>query len=197
MGGMAKDLTGQVFGNLTVIQRSSLHGNGVKPVTMWECLCSCGKVVTVKADALKSGHTVSCGCRKVKHMESYKHMTRLYNIWKCMRQRCNNPKNPSYQSYGGKGIQICAEWQEYAVFRAWAYAAGYDDTKSIDRIDVNGNYCPENCRWADAKIQANNTTRNRYIFFRGKRRTMSQIADMLGVSYSTVQHRVERGQPLE
>ena len=197
MAGVAKDLTGQVFSNLTVIQRSPKRGNGKKPVTLWECRCVCGKIVTVKADSLKSGHTISCGCRKVKHMESYKHKTRLYNIWKCMRQRCNNPNNPSYPHYGGKGVQICNDWNEYAGFRTWALAAGYDDSKSIDRINVDGNYCPENCRWTDAKTQANNTTRNHFIQFRGKRQTMAEVADQLGVSYATVQHRVERGQALE
>lgn len=130
-------------------------------------------------------------------MESYKHYTRLYNIWTCMRQRCNNPNNPSYPHYGGKGVRICDEWSEYVGFRAWALANGYDETKSIDRIDVDGNYEPSNCRWADSKTQANNTTRNRRIPFRGKRMTMSEIADVLGVSYSTIQHRVERGQALE
>ena len=197
MAGVAKDLTGQSFGSLTVLRRSPAHGNGKKPVTMWVCRCQCGREISVKADSLKSGHTVSCGCLKVKHMESYKHKTRLYNIWKCMRQRCNNPNNPNYPHYGGKGVTICEEWKEYVGFRAWAAANGYDDSKSIDRIDVNGNYEPSNCRWADDKTQANNTTRNRRIAFRGRNMTISEIADLLDVSYSTIQHRVERGQALE
>lgn len=197
MGGVAKDITGQTFGRLTVLRRSPKKGNGKKPVALWECRCECGNIVIASGNALRSGHTVSCGCQKVKHMESYKHKTRLYNVWKCMRQRCNNPNNPSYPHYGGKGVRICDEWNEYSGFRAWALANGYDETKSIDRIDVDGDYCPENCRWADAKTQANNTTRNRFIMFRGKKRTMAEIADLLRVSYSTIQHRVERGQALE
>lgn len=130
-------------------------------------------------------------------MESYKHMTRLYNIWKCMRQRCNNPNNPSYERYGKRGIQICPEWSEYAVFKAWAIVNGYSDSMSIDRIDNDGNYCPDNCRWVDTKVQNNNTRRNHFVDFRGERHTMAEVADILNVSYSTIQHRVERGNPLE
>lgn len=197
MAGVAKDITGQTFGRLTVLRRSPERGNGKKPVALWECRCECGNTVITSGWALRSGHTASCGCRKIKHLESYKHYTRLYNIWKAMRQRCNNPNNPRYSHYGGKGVRICDEWDKYVDFRAWALANGYDETKSIDRIDVDGNYEPSNCRWTDVKTQANNTTRNRRIPFRGKRMTMSEIADVLGVSYSTIQHRIERGQAIE
>ena len=191
------DLSGQTFGRLTAVARDSDYGHGKKPVVKWRCICDCGNEVSVKSYSLTSGHTVSCGCRKIKHMESYKHKTRLYNIWKCMKQRCDNPNNPSYGNYGAKGVSICPEWYDYSVFRDWAWDNGYSDELSIDRIDVTGNYEPANCRWADNKTQANNTRRNRFLNFRGEKRTMSQVADILGVSYSTIQHRVERGQPLE
>lgn len=196
-GKLKNDLAGKTFGMLTVLSRSDDRGNGIKPVVKWECRCVCGKIISVKSDALLSGHTVSCGCRKIIHHESYKRITRLYNIWKCMRQRCLNPNNPSYPNYGGKGVKICPEWSEYLAFKKWALSNGYADDLSIDRIDVNGNYGPDNCRWVDNKTQMNNTTRNRYLFFHGKLLTMSEIAAALNVSYSTIQHRVERGQPLE
>ena len=192
------DMTGKRYGMLTVLHRNAEdRGNGQKPVVKWVCRCDCGKIISVKSDALRCGHTISCGCRKVKHMESYNHRTRLYNIWKCMRQRCNNPNNPSYRNYGAKGVRICDEWKEFAGFRNWAMANGYKESLSIDRIDVNGNYEPDNCRWADDTTQANNTTRNRLIDFHGEMLTMAEIARKLGTTYSTIQHRVERGQPLE
>lgn len=197
MSGVAKDMTGKQFGMLTVLYRDTDQGKGKKPVVKWICKCKCGAIISVKGDALRSGHTISCGCRKIKHMESYKHTTRLYNIWKCMRQRCNNPNNPSYINYGGKGVKICEEWKEYKNFRDWALSNGYQDHLSIDRINVDGNYEPNNCRWADKYTQMNNTTRNRFLDYHGKKRTMAQIARSLGVSYSTIQHRVERNQPLE
>lgn len=110
-----------------------------------------------------------------------------------MRQRCNNPNNPNYPNYGGKGVRICDEWNDYQSFRNWAEANGYNDSLSIDRIDPNGSYCPENCRWADDKVQMNNQTRNRKICYKGKTKTMAQWADLFGLSYSAMQHRIERG----
>lgn len=198
MAGVIKyDLTCRKFGKLFVLHRSDDKGNGKKPVVKWVCRCECGKETSASSYALLSGHTVSCGCKKIKHMESYKHRTRLYNIWKCMRQRCNNPNNPSYPHYGGKGVRICSDWREYASFKKWAELNGYNDSLSIDRIDVNGNYEPTNCRWADNKTQMNNTTRNRKVSYHGDLFTMAEIADIANVSYSKVQHRVERGQSLE
>lgn len=197
-GKLRNDLTGMKFGYLTALHRSNDKGNGKKPVVKWVCECKCGKIISVKSDALLSGHTVSCGCKKITHHESYgKRKTRLYNIWKCMRQRCMNPNNPNYLHYGGKGVMICDEWMDYAKFKRWAEENGYSEDLSIDRINVDGNYSPSNCRWADGKTQANNTTRNRFLLFHGEYLTMSEIADKLNVSYSTIQHRVDRQQPLE
>ncbi len=194
---MAKyiNIIGETFGYLTVINRSDDVGNGKKPVVKYECICTCGQLVTVKGESLRSGHTVSCGCKKVKHNLSNKE--RLYNIWKCMRQRCNNPNNPRFSHYGGMGVKICVEWNDYLMFRSWALANGYADNLSIDRIDVNGNYEPSNCRWATNKIQANNQTRNRMISYKGRNYTMSELADSLDLSYSALQHRIERGWTIE
>lgn len=197
MSGIAKNMTGKTFGMLTVLYRDNDQGGGKKPVVKWICKCECGKMISVKGDNLRSGHTISCGCQKVKHGESYKHKTRLYNIWKCMRQRCNNPNNPSYPNYGGKGIRICLDWDDYTNFRDWAMNSGYADDLSIDRIDVNGNYEPANCRWADSYLQMNNTSRNKHVVYHGELMTMAEVARKKGVSYSTIQHRVERGQSLE
>ena len=110
-----------------------------------------------------------------------------------MRQRCNNPKRKDYPQYGGRGISICQEWNDYKSFRSWALSHGYADNLSIDRIDVNGNYEPSNCRWADATIQANNVRRNRIIEFEGKRYTLAEFARANKLSYSALQHRLDRG----
>lgn len=111
-----------------------------------------------------------------------------------MKQRCTNPNRPDYQRYGGRGISICFEWEDnYLEFREWALRTGYTDDLSIDRIDVDGNYCPENCRWVPMKIQANNTRRNRYLSFHGESKTISEWADTLGLTYSSMQHRIDRG----
>ena len=189
------DLTGQRFGRLTVIERAENKTTGQKPKTMWVCRCECGKVTAVTGYALRRGMAVSCGCKKIKH--HFAHKERLYNIWKCMRQRCLNPNNPSYPHYGGKGVKICAEWMDYIVFRKWAMANGYTDELSIDCVDVSGDYCPENCRWVDDKTQMNNQTKNRKICYEGEHYTMSQLAELLGLSYSALQHRTERGWSIE
>ena len=188
---LKNDLTGQTFGFLKVLRRSEDVGNGRKPVVKFVCECKCGKTIHVKSDSLLSGHTVSCGCKKVKH--GFSHKERLYQTWLNMRLRCNNPNRLDFARYGDRGVKICDEWQDYSKFREWSLSHGYADNLSIDRIDVNGNYEPSNCRWVDNYIQANNTRKNHLITFEGKTYTMAELARKLGVSYAALQHRVERG----
>lgn len=125
---------------------------------IWKCLCECGRTAYVDTHSLTTGNTKSCGCKKYggrrTHGEAAS-QTRLYRIWAAMKLRCNNKNNIGFHRYGGKGIKVCDEWNTFEVFRDWAMSNGYSDELTIDRIDSNGDYVPENCRWVSYKVQIN------------------------------------------
>ena len=183
----SKNLDGRRFGYLSVVKLAHAYGGHAH----WLCRCDCGKDTVVKGSHLRSGHTISCGCKRgnIAHRESN---TRLYHIWNGMRERCSNPNNPQYDSYGARGIQVCPEWLEYVNFRDWALANGYAENLSIDRIDNNGGYCPENCRWATAREQANNTRKTRLLTYNGETHSVSEWARKLNINQSTLSMRINK-----
>ena len=184
------DLTGKHFGYLTVLKKCEY--SKTSHTYLWECQCVCGNITKINGNNLKSGHTISCGCKKGKTTHG-KHDTRLYCIYYNMKQRCYNSKTKWFKNYGGRGITICQEWlDDFMNFYNWAIDNGYKDNLTIDRIDVNGNYCPENCRWVDKITQANNTRNNRYETYNGETHTIAEWAIILGINSSTLRNRLTR-----
>ena len=165
---------------------------------LWKIRCKCGNVfVAQPSDSF--GRCVECGAKACgdslrKHGESVHHgtqkATRLYNIWLTMRNRCYNPNSKSFTYYGGRGIYVCDQWNDYVAFKNWALSNGYNDNLSIDRIDVNGNYCPENCRWVTHREQMRNTRNNHLITYNGETKTMAEWSEIVGIKYHTLKRRL-------
>lgn len=196
-----KDLTGHKFGRLTVLQRVESDKNRK---SKYLCRCDCGNEKVVLATELRNGHTKSCGClHKETSTERIVSLntthgqtkTRLYNILKGMKQRCYYPKSINYHDYGGRGITVCDEWlgeNGFQNFYDWAYSNGYSDELSIDRIDNNGNYCPENCRWATIEEQANNKRKNVLYSYNGETLTLRRLAQKYNIRADTLQYRIKK-----
>lgn len=194
--GAFRDITGQRFGRLTVQEMSPSKSNGQ---IMWVCRCDCGNIITVLGNDLKRGHTKSCGCfrKESTRTQNTKHgfrHTRIYKAWMNMKARCYILSSKDYKNYGGRGIAVCDEWRnDFKTFYDWSMANGYRDNLTIDRIDTNGGYCPENCRWVTLKTQANNTRRNHFVEYKGKRHTLSEWSEITGIKAGTLWYRVTHG----
>jgi hypothetical protein len=197
------DLTGQKFGRLTVIALIEKASRGKGNRAKYRCRCDCGKIKPVSSSSVRTGNTKFCGCMKKEHFYGLitKHglsNIRLYIIWKHIVQRWENKNVERYKDYGGRGISICDEWRkEPALFVKWALTNGYKENLSIDRIDVNGNYCPDNCGWVPLKKQAQNKRSNRLFTVKGDTHCLSEWAQISGIPYETLRSRLKAGMPFE
>lgn len=184
------DLRGRKYGLLTPIQFIEVR----KGIAYWLCKCECGKEVIKAAKLLKNGHTTTCGDVALHHTMHGQSKTRLFSIWQDMKNRCNNPNIKNYRIYGARGITVCAEWNEsFESFRNWATANGYSDNLTIDRKDSNGNYEPENCRWATKAEQSNNRRVCRFITINGVAMTASEWGKKSGISGRLIIERLNLG----
>ncbi len=194
------NLIGNRYGYYTVIGQAETRHKGTKnSVCYWVCRCDCGNIREVSTSNLTKGHSKSCGCynRKRAVETNTSHglsKTRLYHEWNHMKYRCFNPKSKAYNNYGGRGIKVCDEWRhDFEAFYKWSMENGYRDDLTIDRIDVNKGYSPENCRWADATTQARNTRKNVFLTYKGERRTVSEWAEITGIKVATLYARHHSG----
>ena len=187
---------GKRFGKWVVIETSvSKNGNLYS-----KCKCDCGTIKDVLNGSLRSGKTASCGCNcKVGGSDNcnYKHgRGDLYSIWRGIRYRCNNVEGISYHRYGGRGIKVCEEWDNFETFKE-DMGKRPSKSHSIDRIDNDGDYCPDNCRWATSKEQANNRKSNRYLEFLGVNKTLTEWSEEVKISTQTLNCRLKRGWSIE
>lgn len=195
------DYTGMKFGRWTVLGVAPNHiTSGGYSVAMWDCVCECGTRRAVRGNDLRLGKSVSCGCYLVDNPVSRKHGatgSHLYMIYHGMRARCYNPNNDDYKHYGGRGIKICDEWQDYETFQSWALRNGYVDGLTIDRIDVNGDYCPNNCRWITMDEQKANKRNTVYVTAFGETKRLVEWAKEYGMKYQTLEKRIKNGWLIE
>lgn len=199
--GKPLNLQGQTFGRLKVLYQApgKLYGKHREPKRRWVCQCECGNIITTTTENLRGGDTRSCGCLKMemdkaKYTTHGKSKTRLYRIWKKMRARCQRSSCSDYAYYGGRGISVCDEWNNsFLSFEAWAYENGYDDKLTIDRIDVDRNYEPSNCRWATMKEQSNNRRNSRQYTYQNETHSIAEWANIVGIPYQTLYMRLRKG----
>ena len=192
------NLEGERFGRLVVLRRLENLRPGA---TRWLCKCDCGGTAITYTTNLKGGLCRSCGCLHIeaareRGFKSAKHgmcNTRLFRVWSNMKTRCYNKNNKSYERWGKRGIYVCDEWKnDFKAFYDWAMQSGYSDELSIDRIDNNGPYSPENCRWVTPLEQANNTRKTRFIEFGGERHSLHEWSRIVGVNVTTLFYRLKR-----
>lgn len=193
------DLTGMRFGRLTVIERAETKNSK----TRWKCLCDCGKYTYTITNRLVQGKSLSCGCRayevpRCTHGMSH---TRLYKTWCGMKKRCDNKNSKSYERYGARGIRICQEWEnDFHNFSEWALKSGYSDELTIDRIDNNKGYSPENCRWVTHDDQAKNKRNSIFITHNGVEKILADWCRDYDFPYREALQRyrnwVDKGEPV-
>lgn len=194
----AEDFIGHRYGKLVVV---GIAGKGTHNRTLMKCVCDCGNEKLVPFGNLNTGHSNSCGCLERENYERLGNLnkthgesnTRLYKEWMRMRVRCNNPNTKSYMGYGGRGIKISKQWDDFLLFKEWALNNGYDDTLSLDRINVDGDYEPNNCRWITMREQSLNKRNTIYVTYHGEKKPLKLWAKELNASYWTLRGRHKQG----
>lgn len=187
---MLVDLTGEKFGRLVA---EKYLGNQI-----YLCKCDCGNHVEVLRTNLKSGATSSCGCIRKEAVAKLKYShgmcgERIYQTWQNMKSRCLCKNSSEYKNYGGRGITVCNDWLDFNPFYDWAINSGYNDNLTIERIDVNGNYEPSNCKWIPSEEQCLNKTNTRRITINGNTKSLSEWAKYYGIPYDILRHRIDKG----
>lgn len=193
-------LIGRIFGRLTVIGDAGSTDDKIHQ-SLWRCLCECGNVCIVRGASLVQKNTQSCGCLSIylSRLRNLKHgmtKTRTYKVWCDMRERCRNASRDDWKNYGGRGIQVCTQWNE--SFEAFFADMGEClPGTQLDRIDNEGNYEPGNCRWATREVQANNRRTNRLLTVAGRTQTLTEWGHEIGVAPDTIAMRIKRGWDIE
>lgn len=178
---------------LTIVKYMGVSDKGQR---LWLCKCDCGNTIVKSTNAIHSKKRHSCGCLRKNHPNNTRHgmcYTRINSIYRKMKQRCLSPNDSRYKDYGGRGIQVCEEWlgkDGFSKFYEWAMSNGYSDELTIDRIDVNGNYEPSNCRWITKLEQSKNTRKNIKLTYQGRTMIIKDWARELNIPYETLRRRI-------
>ena len=184
------DITGKKFNKLTVVERLQ---NDVGGIPVWLCMCECGNFTRVRGKNLKNGSVKSCGCI-LKNGTTKTHglsRTKIYNTWSSMKARCFNPKSRSYKRYGARGITVCEQWKNsFEEFYSWSIQNGYNENLTIERINNDGNYCPENCKWIPQKEQCRNRSTNIEFEYMGKKHILIEWCEILNLDYKFIHNRI-------
>lgn len=189
------EMVGERFGRLIVVEECGRDKQGA---VKWRCRCDCGNETIVCGYSLRRRNVQSCGCfqsecSRNRHTTHGGFYTTLYRKWSGMKRRCYYTRGASYRLYGERGITVCDEWKDnFEAFKEWAMANGYCDDLTLDRIDVNGNYCPENCRWITPKEQQNNKRNNYYLTLNGETHTLAEWCEITGLTRATIRGRLEK-----
>lgn len=195
-----EELINKKYGRLVIISYDTKKGNK----HYVNCKCDCGNTKSIRFSRLKSGETKSCGCIRLENLEKLRHLNnlnrhgkskdKLYSVYSSIKYRCYNVNANNYKHYGGKGVKVCDEWlNDFMKFYNWSHNNGYREGLSIDRIDVNGDYEPSNCRWADSTTQSNNKCNTIYLTYNNKTQSLSAWAKELSIPYGTAYSRFSRG----